>query len=125
MTGPANYRRGSDRPAAEAERRVSRHAIHRRGAPTTPGPGTALHAALKRFGITATPGCRCHRHIREMNERGIDWCLANVETIVGWLEEEARRRRLPFVRGVAKRFVRVALGRHARDVSAAVRSTGH
>ena len=30
-----------------------------------------------------------------MNERGIEWCLANVETIVGWLEEESRRRGLP------------------------------
>ena len=37
------------------------------------------------------------------------WCEKNIDEIVGWLEEEARKRRLPFVRYAAKLLVRRAI----------------
>jgi hypothetical protein len=44
-----------------------------------------------------------------MDKRGIDWCERNQDTIVGWLEEEARARELPFVPIAAKLLVKRAI----------------
>ena len=33
-----------------------------------------------------------------MNAKGAEWCEANMERIVGWLREEASKRRLPIIR---------------------------
>jgi hypothetical protein len=46
-----------------------------------------------------------------MDENGPDWCEENLETIVGWLQEEAKRRKLPFVRTGARLLVRYAIRR--------------
>jgi hypothetical protein len=73
------------------------------------GPGDALHAAIEGLGLRVERGCACRSKIAEMNQRGADWCVANVDTIVGWLADEAKRRRLPFVRRFAAWFVRRAL----------------
>ena len=40
---------------------------------------------------------------------GGDWCLDNIDTVVGWLEEEAKRRGLPFVKMVGKVMVNRAV----------------
>jgi hypothetical protein len=56
------------------------------------GAGTILSNFLKKIGITSTPNCICRQHAIEMNEKGNDWCLQNVETIVQWLKEEADKR---------------------------------
>jgi hypothetical protein len=46
-----------------------------------------------------------------MNQRGPEWCLANIDTIVGWLREEAAARGLVFVDAVAYWLVRRAIRR--------------
>lgn len=61
------------------------------------GPGTILSRLLSRIGIKSTPNCSCRRRAIEMNARGPDWCAENIDTVVGWLREEAEKRRLPFV----------------------------
>lgn len=76
------------------------------------GPGTELKSLLSKIGITASPGCACNRRaaLMDINEdREPGWCLANVETICDWLQEEAANRKLPFVRAAAKMLVRAAI----------------
>lgn len=74
-------------------------------------PGDSLHRLLDGLGFTITPECQCQRHIVEMNHRGKAWCQANLDTILGWLETEAKNRGLSFPRKMAKGLVRVALWR--------------
>ena len=80
------------------------------------GPGTELKALLKRVGIVASPGCSCNTRAKlmdanELKEPG--WCEANLETICDWLQEEAKKRKLPFLRMAGKILVRKAI-RNAR-----------
>lgn len=80
------------------------------------GPGTELKALLKKVGIVATPGCSCNTRAKlmdtnELKEPG--WCEKNLETICDWLQEEATKRKLPFVRMAAKILIRQAI-RNAR-----------
>jgi hypothetical protein len=49
-----------------------------------------------------------------MDERGCDWCEANIDMIVGWLREEAANRKLPFVDAAGRMLVRRAI-RNARE----------
>jgi hypothetical protein len=77
--------------------------------PVEQGPGTELKKLLAGFGIFAESGCGCDDHAREMNRRGVEWCKANVDTIVGWMREEAGKRGLPFVEIAAKWLVRQAI----------------
>jgi hypothetical protein len=44
-----------------------------------------------------------------MNEKGVEWCEQNIDMIVGWLKEEANKRKLPFINTVAKYFVKKAI----------------
>jgi hypothetical protein len=83
---------------------------------TTGGPGTELKALLKRVGIVASPGCSCNTRAKlmdanELKEPG--WCENNLETICDWLQEEATKRKLPFLRMAGKILVRKAI-RNAR-----------
>lgn len=77
--------------------------------PLRPGPGTTLKALLKRIGIVAQPGCACERRAHRMDKMGCDWCEANVDLICDWLQEEATKRKLPFVRTAGKLLVRLAI----------------
>jgi hypothetical protein len=95
-------------------------AVVRRKPDETPspghGPGTELKALLKRVGIVASPGCSCNTRAKlmdanEFNEPG--WCEKNLETICDWLQEEATKRKLPFLRMAGKILVRKAI-RNAR-----------
>jgi hypothetical protein len=54
-------------------------------------PGTELNRLLYKFGFKPAPNCKCNQHIAEMNQKGAEWCEQNVDTIVGWLREEAER----------------------------------
>lgn len=87
---------------------------------TTPaptfGPGTELKKLLKKLGITATPNCSCNARARTMDEKGSDWCEANVEEIVGWLREEATKRGLPFVDMAGRMIVKRAIKNARREV---------
>jgi hypothetical protein len=73
------------------------------------GPGTQLSRMIKSLGIHMSDSCSCRRHALTMNEKGADWCEQNVDTIVGWLREEAKRRGLPFVDMIGKVMVNRAI----------------
>lgn len=73
------------------------------------GPGTELKRLLAKVGIVATHDCPCNEHAREMNRRGAEWCIENIDTIVGWLSEEAQRRKMPFVAAAARWLVKMAI----------------
>ena len=79
----------------------------------THGPGSELKKLLKKIGITASPDCSCNARARLMDERGIEWCEANIDEIVGWLREEASKRGLPFVDMAGRMLVKRAI-RNAR-----------
>lgn len=80
------------------------------------GAGTELHKLLQKIGLREREGCKCKSHVNQMDREGIVWCRAHVDTIVGWLKEEAKRRGLPFVRPLAKRIVMWAI-RNAEQVA--------
>jgi hypothetical protein len=67
--------------------------------------GTILSKMIKSVGIQMTDSCSCKRHALEMNEKGNDWCEENIDTIIGWLRDEAKRRGLPFMDAIGKMLV--------------------
>lgn len=73
------------------------------------GVGTELKKLLKLIGITASPTCSCNAKAKTMDENGIQWCEDNKETIVGWLEEEANKRNLPFSSYLATILLNLAI----------------
>lgn len=81
------------------------------------GPGSILSGMISTMGIKSTPNCSCRRHAIEMNTNGPDWCEENIGTILSWLEEEAKKRNLPFVRTVAKVMVQRAISKSRRLVA--------
>lgn len=85
---------------------------HARPLPPPPpdgGPGTELKKLLAWFGITATGECPCNSRAAKMDSLGSQWVRDNLDTVVGWLEEEADKRgpiiRLAFSRIAAKAAV--------------------
>jgi hypothetical protein len=81
-------------------------------AKSTGGAGTELKRILASWGINASDGCKCIERANEMDRKGTAWCRANVDTIVGRLEEEAKRRSWPmrlFARFGARRVVLQAI----------------
>jgi hypothetical protein len=84
--------------------------------PPDSGPGTELKKLLKLIGISASPTCSCNARAREMDKNGCDWCEANLDTIVGWLREEATKRGLPFVDLAGRLLVKRAI-RNARKAA--------
>jgi hypothetical protein len=73
------------------------------------GPGTELKKLLAKIGIKATPTCSCNKRAQVMDEKGVQWCKDNIDTIVGWLREEATKRKLPFVDMAGKMLVKRAI----------------
>ncbi len=69
------------------------------------GPGTVLHNALSKIGITFTKTCNCQKHVETMNEWGPAKCKEKVNEIVSWLKAESRQRSLPFSATAAKYLV--------------------
>jgi hypothetical protein len=86
------------------------------------GPGTELKKLLKLVGITATPNCSCNARARTMDANGCDWCEAHLDEIVGWLREEATKRKLPFIDAAGRLLVRRAIAR-ARAMPQEVENT--
>ena len=81
------------------------------------GPGTELKRLLRRIGIKASPSCACNAKARVMDqneEREPGWCAANIDTIVGWLREEAAKRGLPFIDAIGRLLVRKAVRNSSR-----------
>lgn len=85
----------------------------RQNKPLERGPGTELKKLLKKWlGIKASPNCSCNARARKMDEeehREPGWCEKHIDEIVGWLREEATRRKLPFVNTAGKILVRRAI----------------
>lgn len=73
------------------------------------GPGTVLAGMIKSLGIHMSDSCSCRRHALSMNEKGNEWCSQNVDTIVGWLRDESKRRGLPFVDMIGKVMINRAI----------------
>jgi hypothetical protein len=78
------------------------------------GVGTELKKLLKIIGITASPTCACNARAKIMDENGTQWCEDNKDTIVGWLEEEANKRNLPFSQIGAKIMLNFAIKKAKR-----------
>lgn len=78
------------------------------------GPGAILAGMISAMGIKSTPNCSCKKHALEMNVNGPDWCEENLGTVLDWLNEEAKKRNLPFVRTVAKLIVQRAINKSRR-----------
>jgi hypothetical protein len=91
-------------------------------------PGTELKALLAWFGQHASSGCGCSNHANEMDQRGCDWCEANIATIVKWLSDEAEKSKvLGFSLGIVPGFeigaaalVRRAVGNARASVAKAI-----
>ncbi len=81
------------------------------------GVGTELKKLLSKIGITPAAGCSCNSRALEMNRNGIAWCEQNVGVIVGWLKEEATKRKLPFVETGAKLLIKLAIHRAKKSKS--------
>jgi hypothetical protein len=82
------------------------------------GPGTELKKLLARVGITAAPDCSCNARAAEMDRREQEspgWCEANIDTIVGWLREQAEARGLPFLDVAGRMLVRRAIQNARRN----------
>jgi hypothetical protein len=79
--------------------------------PESSGPGTELKKLLGRIGITATPTCSCNKKAAIMDFHGPKWCRENLEMLVGWLREEAEKRRLPFFDVAGRQLVKYAISR--------------
>lgn len=77
--------------------------------PAGPKPGTELKKLLSKIGIQATPNCSCNKRAALMDTNGIEWCENNIDTIVGWLREEASKRKLPFIDAAGKLLVKRAI----------------
>jgi len=73
------------------------------------GPGTMLSKILESVGIKAAPNCGCKRKALTMNINGNEWCQQNIETIIDWLAEEAKKRNLPFIRTAGALLIRRAI----------------
>jgi len=80
--------------------------------PEPAGPGTELKKLLGWFGIVASEDCTCNSKALKMDQLGSQWVLDNIETVVGWLEEEASNRggftRLAFTRTGARSMILLA-----------------
>jgi len=85
------------------------------------GPGTELKALLASFGIHASPTCQCNKMATQMDSWGPEESLKHIEQIVDVMQETAKARKLPFLRPVGRKLVRIACAR-ARRKSA---QTGH
>lgn len=78
------------------------------------GVGTILKSTLAKFFIEAGPGCQCNARAAQMDQLGPDWCQEHLEEIVGWLKEEAARRRLPFFPPAARLLIRRCIAKSHR-----------
>lgn len=56
------------------------------------GAGTELKKMLAKIGFGVSEDCKCTRHARVMDEKGTDWCEANIDLICSWLMEESEKK---------------------------------
>lgn len=82
--------------------------------PVLEGPGTELKKLLAKWWIYDRRGCKCKTYEHIMNMWGPARCEERMDTILSWMRREAKHRHLPFIRALARRFVRKAI-RHAEQ----------
>lgn len=75
------------------------------------GAGTELARLLAWWGIGAEATCSCKARAAQMDSLGVEWCEANKQAIIDWLEEEAKRRGQMFHRVLAFGVVTLAIAR--------------
>jgi hypothetical protein len=82
----------------------------------TGGPGTELKKLLAQIGIKATANCTCNARAREMDAWGIDEAARpeRIEEAVGWLREEAAKRKLPFLDAAGRLLIKRAISNARR-----------
>jgi len=76
------------------------------------GPGSELKALLGRFGIHASPTCKCNSMAKKMDDmesKEPGWSMPHIEEIVDVMEETARARKLPFLRAAGRLLVKKAV----------------
>lgn len=73
------------------------------------GAGSQLKKLLSKVGIRSSATCSCNARAKKMDEMGIEWCEQNIPEIVGWLKEEAAKRKLPFLAFPAKVMIQRAI----------------
>ena len=56
------------------------------------GAGTELKKMLAKIGFGVSEDCKCTRHARVMDEKGTEWCEANIDLICSWLMEESEKK---------------------------------
>jgi len=59
------------------------------------GAGTELHKIFSWFGFKQTDDCDCQDNAKKMDAWGADECERRIDTIVKWVEAEARSRSIP------------------------------
>ena len=106
--------------APQLKQQILKRKVRPRKAPTPssslPLVGDTLHSILSSWGITMTSGCSCKQHRVTMNTWGPQKCLENIDTIVGWLRAEAKKRHLPFSKFLAKKLVKFAVARTENQI---------
>lgn len=59
---------------------------------SVPAPGNALQRVIAEFS-SGCPNSHCPERASQMNQWGVDGCLLNRDTIIGWLREAAAEKR--------------------------------
>jgi hypothetical protein len=75
------------------------------------GVGSELHHLLALFELLPCAGCQCSARRNYLDAMGPDWCQQHLDTILGWLREEAEKRGLPFVEFAARQLIHLAIRR--------------
>jgi hypothetical protein len=99
---------------APAQNSIAHCRPERMSPQSTCAAGSELKLLLKVFGIVAKEGCSCTSRAAKMDAMGCDWCEQNIDEIVGWLREEATKRKLPFVDLAGRMLVRRAIANARR-----------
>lgn len=76
-----------------------------------PLPGTEVKHLLAKLGIQARGTCHCNSMAAKMDAMGPQWSREHIGEVLDVMEAEAAKRRLPFIRAVARRLVEFAIGR--------------
>jgi len=87
------------------------------------GPGWHLKQLIRNIGFSADSGCECSDHAKRMDEWGADECEVRFEEICGWLQEEARKRGIPYLSVVSRMLVRRAISNARKEAERAKTQT--
>lgn len=73
------------------------------------GVGGEMKRILRTFGIEEKSTCKCNARSATMDLWGPDQCEQRADEIVGWLREEAKKRKLPFLDVVGRMILKRAI----------------